>query len=554
MHKLGCYLFTALMLIGCGKGQPDNEERTVFTLNLYAGLSSLDPAFAGDQAATWMTLQLFDGLVAFDKDLRIQPAIAHSWELDSTATVLTFHLRHDVFFHKHPLLGADSTRLVVAKDFVYSFTRLCDPKVASPGLALFNGEVIGVDVFNEGKANEVSGFQAPDDSTFLIHLTKPFSPFLSTLATPMTSVVPHEVADHYGKDFRKHPVGTGPFQFKRWNEGVSLILLKNPDYFESENGVRLPYLDAVKVRFIRNRLTELMELMQGRLDMVNSVDPTLRNEVFLDGGTLKPKYASTFSLLTGPYLNTEFLAFQTDSSLEVLKDHPLRLKKVREALGWAIDRQAIVQYLQKGFGSTAVNGMVPQGMPNYPHTTVSGFGYDPSKSAALLNEAGFPGGKGLPVLHIHSQPSYQALMEMVQKNWEQIGVITQIDNVEGPVLRKMAAEGSINLWRASWIADYPDPQNYLALFYSHNVPPAGANRFRYRNKNADALYEAAITADSASHLFLQMDQQVIEDAVVLPLFYDRMVTLVNKEVSGLEMNAMNQPCLKRVKKPGGIAR
>lgn len=548
MKKLSCILCTAILLIGCGKRQPENETHSVFFLNLYAGLSSLDPAFAGDQASTWMCLQLYNGLVQFDSALGLQPAIAHSWQWDSNLTRLTFHLRRDVWFHPHDVFGPAQTRRVTAGDFVYSFTRLCDPAVASPGLSLFNGEVQGVTEFNEQKTPTVNGFYAPDDSTFVIQLVQPFSPFLNLLAMPMASVVPREAVEKFGKEFRKHPVGTGPFQFFRWTEGVSLILHKNPRYFEkAASGEPLPHLDALKVRFIRNRVTEFMELMQGRLHMVNYIDPSLRKEVFSPGKQLKEKYARQFHLLTGPYLNTEFLAFQLDSSLDVVKDHPLRMKKLRQALAHAIDREAMVKYLLHGFGQAGVHGLVPAGMPGYPFSEVQGYPYDPARCAQLLNEAGFPGGKGLPILHLHSQPAYQPAMEFVQKSWEQAGIWAQIDNTEGPVLRKMAAEGAIALWRGSWIADYPDPQNYLALLYSANIPPAGANRFRYRSARADSLYQAAVSQSKPMTDWAAMDQQAMNDAVLIPLYYDQMVTLVSKTVSGLEMNAMNQPSFKRVR-------
>ncbi|HHG85504.1 MAG TPA: ABC transporter substrate-binding protein, partial [Bacteroidetes bacterium] len=288
MYKFARYLFTILLLTSCGKGLDQNASKSVFRMNLPDGLPTLDPAYASGQASIWMCGQLFDGLVQFDRDLNIQADLARSWEILDSGKTYLFHLREDVWFHSHAAFGQDSTRKFVAKDVQFSFERICTPAVAARGFWIFNGKIKGINAFREGSTKHISGFEVLNDSTFAIHLEQPFPPFLGTLAMAYAYVVPQEVTAKYGKDFRSHPVGTGPFRFKSWNEGASLILLRNARYFERDaEGKGLPYLDAVQVRFIREKLTEFREFLQGKLHFVNGLDKSTKDEIFLPDGSIK---------------------------------------------------------------------------------------------------------------------------------------------------------------------------------------------------------------------------------------------------------------------------
>ena len=213
-------LLTVLAISSCQHGN-DNSDKKIFKYNESAGIASLDPAFAKDQAMIWATSQLFNGLIQLDSNLNVRPCIAKSWNISNDGLTYTFHLRPDVYFHKSDCF-ADSTRCVVAADFVYSFNRILDEKVASPGRWIFS------EVDYDGSQ---PAFFAPNDSTFIIRLRQPFSPFLGMLGMPYCFVVPHEVVEHYGTDFRQHPIGTGPFKFQLWKENTKLVMRKNPYYF-----------------------------------------------------------------------------------------------------------------------------------------------------------------------------------------------------------------------------------------------------------------------------------------------------------------------------------
>ena len=220
------FLFSGILLSGCGSKEKKNTSgKTVFRYNEASGISSLDPAFAKGQADIWACNQLFNGLVQMNDQLEVIPCIAKSWEISDDGTLYSFHLRDDVYFHDDAVFGLNKTRKVKAQDFVYSFNRILDPVTASPGSW----------VFNNVTTDPVSGkafFKAENDSIFSIKLKSPFPPFLGILTSLYCSVVPHESIEAYGKDFRKHPVGTGPFKFNYWEERTQLIYHKNGNYFE----------------------------------------------------------------------------------------------------------------------------------------------------------------------------------------------------------------------------------------------------------------------------------------------------------------------------------
>jgi peptide/nickel transport system substrate-binding protein len=520
-------------------------------MNLEGGVASLDPAFARDQAATWMTAQLYNGLVELDSGLEVRPAIAKSWEISADGKVYTFHLRQDVRFHSDPAFGSDSSRLVIASDFVYSFTRICDPATASTGKWIFSGKIEGLESFQAGEKNEISGFTALDDSTLRIALLRPFPPFPGLLAMPYAFVVPKEAVARYGTDFRAHPVGTGPFHFFRWEEGNFLTLHRNQVYFERENGAQLPYLKAVHVKFIPSKLSAFIEFVQGRLDFINGIDDSYKDEILGTDGKVKEAYARKYKVALSPQLNTEYLGFLMEPPVEGNTENPLSDIRVRKALNYAIDRESLVRYLLNGMGTAGHSGFVPMGMPGFDPQAVPGYTYQPAKARALLEEAGYPGGRGFPPITLNSTSAYGNISEFIQKSFENIGVELKIQNLQGGALRKEVYSQRVQLWRASWIADYPDPENYLGLFYSPNHAPDGPNTTHFSEPEFDRLYEKSQTQTADSQRFPvyhQMENIMLEKSPVIILYYDRIIRLSAPEISGLSTNPMNHLSLKRVKK------
>ena len=528
----------SVLAAACGQHNTDNGKM-IFHYNESSGIQTLDPAFASGQSVIWACNQLYNGLVDLDDSLRIVPAIAHSWEISKDGKTYTFHLRKDVFFHNTPFYEFNEKRQVTASDFVYSFSRILDGEVASPGAWIFQNV--------QRDKNGAPCFAAPDDSTFQIKLSKAFPPFLGILTMKYCSVVPEEVVTHFGKEFRKHPVGTGPFQYQLWEEGVKLVLRKNPDYFEKdENGNPLPYLDAVAISFIVDKQSVFMEFMKGSLDFMSGIEACYKDALLTKSGELNPDYADKITMLTSPYLNTEYLGFVMKES----KDNPLLIKEVRQAINYGFDRRKMMKYLRNNIGYAGESGFVPMGMASFNPEKVKGYNYDPEKAAELLAKAGFPEGKGLPEIALSVSASYVDLCQYIQHELGKIGINITLDVQQAAQQRQMMRNYQLPFFRGSWICDYPDAENYLSLFYSKNLQPLGSNYTHYTNPKFDKLFEKSqnIINDSIRNQYYStLDSMIMEDAPVVILFYDKAIRFTQKNVTGLGINPVNMLRLKKCK-------
>ncbi len=529
------------LLVSCGNDVHRHPGKMIFRYNESGGLVNLDPAFAKDLPHIWVCNQLYNGLVQLDDSLHVRPAIARHWKVSPDGKTYTFYLRKDVYFHDDPVFHGKKRR-VTAFDFVYSFQRLANPKTASPGSWVFEGVA--------GKAPH-KAFRALNDSVLQITLKKPFPPFLGILAMQYCSVIPHEAVDYYGVNFRKHPVGTGPFFLKNWVEGVKMVLQKNPDYFEKDaSGHRLPYLDAVAISFLRDKMTAFLEFTKGNLDFISGIDPSYKDEILTRTGKLRSQFRSRVKMLKSPYLNTEYLGILVDTTLPIVRKSPLRIKAVRQAVNYAFDRKKMIKYLRNGIGIPGNEGIIPAGMPAFDAHAGYGYHYDPEKARALLKAAGFGPGKPAPKVTLATTSEYVDLCKYVQARLNNVGFDAHINVMPVGTLREMKATSKLMFFRASWIADYPDEENYLSLFYSKNFTPDGPNYTHFSNPEYDKMYLRCLSMVNDRQrrtLYRKMDSLVMSEAPVAILYYDEVIRFVQKDVTGLGINPVNLLKLKRVK-------
>ncbi len=514
------------------------KVKNIFHYNEQSGIATLDPAFAKNQSIMWAVHQLYNTLVQIDNNMNLVPSLAKSWDESDDNLTFTFHLRNDVFFQDNAAFPGGKGRKMTAADVVYSFQRIMDKNTASSGAWIFNGRV-----------DTIEPFKAINDTTFQLKLLKPFHPILGVMSMQYCSIVPHEVVEKYGKDFRRHPCGTGPFELVAWEEDQAMIMKKNPNYFEKDSaGNRLPYINGIKITFLQNKATEFLEFQQKRLDFINDIDPSFKDEVLTKAGDLRKQWKDKIVLVKHTGLTIEYLGFLCDSSLDVVKNSVTKDVKIRQAINYGFNRKKMILYIRNSIGTPATSGFVPAGFPSFDSSKVKGYHYDPQKALQLLKEAGYPNGVGLPPLKLLTVPLYGDIASYIANELLQIGIKINVEVVQKSLLLEQTAKSEALFFRGSWIADYPDAENFLSVFYGKN--PAPPNYTRYQNPKFDKLYEASLSEKNDSirySLYRQADQIMIKDAPVVPLWYDMIIWMVQPNVKNFIPNSQNLLELRRVK-------
>lgn len=525
--SISCVVF---FFLSCNDSSTSSKDHLVFRYNEHANINSLDPAFARTLQDTRVANQLFNGLVQMDSTLNIIPSIAKDWTISEGATIYTFSLRKDVYFHKHKLFGKDSTRIVTASDFEYSLNRLRDEKVAAPGSWVLN---------------KVEDFKALNDTLFQIKLKQPFPAFIGLLSMKYCSVVPKEIVEYYGSEFRSNPIGTGPFKFKRWEENIKLVFRKNHDYFETDKtGNQLPYLEAVAITFLPDKQSEFLQFVQGNIDFLNSLDASYKDELLTSDGRLRENYHTSVNMIRGPYLNSEYLGFYLDS-----KTPEIQSNLIRKAINYGFDRKKMMLYLRNGIGNPANGGFIPMGLKGFDDRI--GFTYQPKKAKNLIEQFKNETGIKNPEITLTTTSNYLSFCEFIQRELEKIGLKINVDVMPESTLRTARSNGKVDMFRSSWIADYLDAENYLSIFYSENFAPNGSNYFHFKNDLVDSLYNKAFTVidiEERKHIYTTIDSIAMEHAIMVPLYYDEVIRFTRKNVKGLGINPIDMLDLRYVRK------
>jgi peptide/nickel transport system substrate-binding protein len=557
-------LFWFLLVSGCGKKDSDNmvaleggiKGGGTYIINETENIRSLDPVGINDVVSHHVAHQIYDLLVDLDTNLHLVPGLAYRWDISEDGLLYTFHLRKGVYFQDNACFPGGEGREMNANDVKYSFDRILDPRTGSLGFDFYKNHVMGakefIDEVNKAtienrtpSITDVSGFLVTDDSTFQIRLNKQFGPFIYYMCLGFAYVVPKEAVEKYGKDFFQNPVGTGAFIFENWTPDLEINLKKNSKYWaKDEFGNQLPYVERVKFRFIKDLSQQLLEFKNGNIDESYRIPTELFKAVVNDDKTLTPEY-SKFILQRAPSLTIQYYGFLVSGRI-------FNNIKVRQALNYAIDREKIIKYVLNGQAAEPGNfGIVPPVMPNYNAKNIKGYSFDLEKAKQLMREAGYPEGKGFPEITLNINEGggrNTQIAEAIQNMLKEIGITVKLQLLQFAQHLDIIDAGRADFFRLGWIADYPDPENFLNLWYGKNVPDnpndkSPINSFRYKNKKYDELFEKAImTTDMAERykLYEQAEQIAVSEAPVLFIFYDEDYRLLQPYVRGYALDPMHR--------------
>lgn len=441
-------------------------------------------------------LNIYDRLVecqVVDGVAEIVPSLAKSWEVSDDGLVYTFHLRDDVVFHNGEVLTAD--------DVVYTIDRMMNPDTAARNTDAYS-MIKGAKARLNGEADSVEGAAALDEHTVELTLEVPFGPFLANLATPACSIYNRKATEEAGDQFGIDPqltIGTGPFKMSDWMLNDKLTMVRNDDYFKGA-----PKLDGIEVIQVPDENTQKLMYENGELDIVDLSSSSSQLAYFLGNDAYKD------NLVTGPEAGCYFYVFNQDMK-------PTDDVRVRKAVSMAIDRQTILDQMYSGAGHV-VNSMLPDGVLGAYDTQE--IPYDPEKAKALLAEAGYGEGCQLEIYQQTDNPDALAINQVVQSMLNEVGITVTIKQMDDAAYFAERKEGRLGMTRASWKADFNDPDNFLYTFFTERNAKIRSNN----HKNTDVYQwledaRAMTDEDERMALYQKIDTAMVqEDASVLPLF------------------------------------
>ena len=476
---------------------------------------TLDPALLADIYSVTIIQQLFDGLVQFDQNLNVIPSIAKSWKISHNGLTYTFFIKEGVKFH--------NGREVTAVDFVYSFSRIIDPKTKSPATHLLE-KVSGFKEFQAGKINYVKGLKSLGKYTFEITLSEPFYPFISVLGVVNLKVLPQEELEKPDSVFQKIPIGTGSFKFASMKEDEEIVLEANPHYFDGR-----PYLNKIIFKIFHGTPYEdiFRNFVEGKLEETAGIP----FKEFREPSQLKNYY-----IVRKPMLSLRFYGMQ-------VKTKPFDNKKVRQAINCAINKQQIDREAFQGMDQIT-DRIIPSGMPGSSPVKIP-YPYNPKRARELLSEAGYPGGKGIPPLQFWSASRAeitQKELEVVKSNLADIGLNLQVyTETNWKKFEEMMAAYKTPIFRYAWYADFPDPDNFLGILFHSRTK---CNYMAYDNPEVDRLLDRArVERDylKRMEMYRKVEEVVLEDAPIVPTINHIFQQAYQPYVRGVEVNALGGP-------------
>ncbi|MBM4143189.1 MAG: hypothetical protein FJ225_06320 [Lentisphaerae bacterium] len=547
----------ALPLGGCGRPGAGDAGREMVLYGVTTDIRGFDPVKAGDVSSSMAISKIYEGLLQYAylaRPYRLEPALAARMpDVSEDGLVYTFTVRRGIFFQDDPCFTQTGGRgrELAAEDFVYAIKRVADPKNEATGYWAFNNRIAGLDEFRAaaGAAKrtdydaEVAGLRATDPYTLRIELKEPYPQLLWILAMHYAFAIPREAVECYGADFLNHPVGTGPFRLRAWKRNYRIEFERNPKWAETgrvelypaegapgdaeagllaDAGKPIPFLDRIVQYVIEDASTQWLKFVTGELESSGISRDNWDAVITSDRGLTESLRRMGVRLDTSPTLDVYYIGFNMDDPVVgrgADQAADLRRRKLRQALSCAFNSGEWVRFYNDRI--VRAKGPIPPGVAGYDEKP-SPYPFDLEQARRLLAEAGYPEGvdpssgqrlRLVMELGSASDPDVRQSVELTVDFMRRIGVLIEPSYNNWPTFLGKMERRQCQLYRLGWVADYPDAENFLQLFYGPNSSP-GPNHSNYGNPEFDALYEKVrVMADGPERtaLYKRMADMVIED-------------------------------------------
>jgi peptide/nickel transport system substrate-binding protein len=481
-----------LSLTSCSSSSRPDPSSLTFLIE--SSPTNLDPRFATDSQSQRIDGLLFSGLLERDNQMNFHGDLAESWDSPDPLTYV-FHLRPGVRFHDgRPLTSADVKA-------TFEFIR--NPANKSPKL---------------GALRMVASIEAPDDATVTFHLSQPYASFTVNLIPSAIGIVPANA----GADFSRHPVGSGPFRFVQQSQDEEIVVERNPEYFRGA-----PQLARVRFRVVPDAVVRALELQKGSADLeMSSLSPDIIPVL-----ARQPDLAITERSGT----NLTYLSFNFE---EPTLTHP----ELRQALGFATDRDALIRYLLHGQAKLAAGVLPPDHWA--AESNVAQYPYDPARAEQLLDTAGIPRKQNGVRLHLTLKCSTDEQARLIaaalQAQWRRVGIELEVRPLELATLFSDIAKGNFQITYQRWVGANTDPDFFEYAFSSRRFPPDGANRGHYRNPRLDALTDQIrmeMNQEKRKALCSEAQKILAEDLPYLPLWFNDVVSVHRRALGTLDLSS-----------------
>lgn len=538
---------TSFFLFSCkdnGSGKLSDKNGGTFVMAENNQIGSIYPISITNQVEALVVGQIHESLVRLDsKTLEPIPGLAEKWEISQDGRIITFHLIKGAHFQDDRCYKDGKGPEITSKDIKFSLELLATKTDDNYQFnTILKDRLVGVNDFFDKKSTTISGIKIIDDYTFSLELVNPSLSFMKLLANPSAAIVSETAIKAYGKNIK---TGAGPFIYDASSSADKIVLVKNPNYFLKDSaGCALPYLDSVVVNLMPSIEDGLSMFENEKIDLINTL-PSLRVKDVVEKNIKEFVSHPPKSLLQRePEMLSQFYVFNT-------KQKPFDNANVRQAINYAIDREKLVDNVLQGQAiGAAIHGITPNTFIGYDIKKINGYSLNIEKAKRLLSEAGYPDGKGFPEVRIlvnsgNSRNSSVAV-ELQKQLKANLNINVNFESLPNVQKYELQMHGKSDIYRDAWVADFSSPESFLSLFVGDGVPadtsaPSFPNTSRYQNATYDLYFKKGRDSnikDSSYAYFMQAEQVLMNDAVIIPLWYEGSYRLLTNKVKGLNLNAM----------------